>query len=98
MSKDEEKKSTASDPEQPTVRFRQLFNAEDTVIALSEEGVVYRAETGFFGFYDAVIWRRLPTVTSTQLEMYPCDYPGCERLVEAIPGATVKVTRCTSHA
>jgi len=90
------------DSQQPIVRFRQLCKVslgqlfrEPTLLALSEEGVVYRHECDELG--DKGIWRRLPTVTSTQLEVRLCTYPGCDRFLESIPGATDSNTRCALH-
>jgi hypothetical protein len=95
--------NTKPGPEQPTVRFRQLCKvsedplfSEDTLLALSEDGVVYRGEA----IIEAreFIWRKLLTVTSTQLEVRPCSYPGCTSMLEFLPGSKADTReRCTLH-
>ena len=83
-------------PEQPTVRFRQLCKVSaDTLLALSDEGGVYRRE--FNEDSEAIVWQRLPTVTSTHLEARPCTYPGCDFLFEVLPGGADIPDQCRVH-
>jgi hypothetical protein len=67
-------------PEQPTVDFRHLCKvSDDTLLALSVEGAVYQRE--FSDDAEGITtWRRLCTVSSTQLEVRRCSYPGCDSL------------------
>jgi hypothetical protein len=60
----------------PTVRFRQLLRVGDApLLALSDDGVIYQQD---FSVSVGEIWRRLPTVSSTELELCRCTYPGCD--------------------
>ena len=98
MSKPEDTKDTGPDPEQPTIRFRQLCRVGATILALSEDGVVYEQE-GNGDIPVGGIWRRLPTVTSTQLEVRACSYPGCDGFWEVVPGSSgsTRDDRCRAH-
>jgi hypothetical protein len=98
MSGPEKRKQSETEP---TIRLRQLCAiGAGEVLALSEEGVVYRRrqlwqttwtvpvpETDF-------VWERLPVVSSTQLEVRRCTYPGCHLLSEVLRGNEY---RCSTH-
>jgi hypothetical protein len=86
--------NTKPGPGQPTVLFRQLVKVSaevsldallsaDTLLGLSDEGAIYRRE--YSENADLTIWRRLYTVSSTDLEVRPCSYPECEYLIEKLP-------------
>jgi len=92
----EETTSTTPQPEQPTVRFRQLCKVSaDTLLALSDEGGVYLRE--FNEDSEEIVWQRLPTVSSSQLEARPCTYPGCKFLFEVLPDGTDIPDQCRVH-
>ena len=91
-----ETNSTTPHPEQPTVRFRQLCKVSaDTLLALSDEGGVYLRE--FNEDSEEIVWQRLPTVSSSQLEARPCTYPGCKFLFEVLPDGTDIPDQCRVH-
>ena len=96
MSTSEQPNSVSSEPKHPTVRFRQLCKVSaDTLLTLSDEGVVYRRE--FKEDAEEIVWQRLLTVSSTQLEPRPCTHPGCNRLFEVLPGGTDVPDQCRAH-
>ena len=96
MSTSESPDATTPPAEQPIVRFRQLCKiAADTLLALSDEGAVYRRE--FNEDAGQIVWQRLPTVSSTQLAARPCTYPGCNALFEILPGGTEIPDQCRAH-
>ena len=100
MSQDDPQDPTPPTPESPnrppTVRFRQLCRLRgDTLLALSDEGVIYRRveineDTG------EDIWRRLATISSTQFEMRQCAHPGCTD-IETYPGDEDPRHLCKNH-
>jgi len=108
LSNPENTKPTGPGPKRPTVRFRQLIRvpAETsrdalfsgvTVLALSEEGVVYRRE--YSEDAKLTLWRPQGTVSSTELEARHCSYSGCDKLIEKLPEDWVSITEsnCDLH-
>jgi hypothetical protein len=98
MSTPDDTKDTGPDPEQPTIRFRQLCRVSaDTLLGVSQDGVIYQRE--FSEDAGHIIWQRLPIVSSTQLEMRPCAYPGCDSLLQALPAGAPDtwLARCRHH-
>jgi hypothetical protein len=92
----EETNSTIPQPEQPTVRFRQLCTvSKDTILALSDDGVIYRRD--FNENAEEYVWERLPSIIPIQLEARPCTYPGCKTLFEVFPDEIDIPNQCYFH-
>jgi hypothetical protein len=96
MSTSEQPNSVPSEPERPTVRFRQLCTvSKNTILALSDDGVIYRRQLTENA--EEYVWERLLSVIPVQLEARPCTYPGCKTLFEVFPAGSDIPDQCYFH-
>ena len=96
-----ENPTNASPEPELTIRFRQVLihQCEDGEwwFGVSLDGGIYQREYSHGA--EETIWRRVAALSSTQLDMRPCTYSGCDTLFESLPGSPTdaKSSLCPYH-